>query len=520
MLNKEKISATIFEALIIDLFSFYKKVLGEMEVTEEIDAIHIEICQTIRNFPDEEVLNPRRGFVKHIFARDGDDEHYYSIGAIIKNKLGIKNQDPDADLSDFLYKKCNSLDKGMAVIEVYQSFFELLGYNSIREYCAKKKLDYNFKKIQNRKVSRIITESAVRLENRLKGRWWLYFFNNEGFGHPSFATAELNFKNLNSIDLINNTTTTSLNYLGKIDDSVTKIAGVVYLKFTPVKKWVNRNLRIALHISEDMDIELAVGQYTNIDSGGHLIRGSVCMESIKEGESINSEEEENKGNLKHSLETIAKEFRWFLADKNLNFNRLPNSQFNLVSFREWLGEQKAKRHYKHTQSINENKKLFISCPIHSVSAQQFQELKDIVNKIETHFKKEFGFTDVHSFIKKLKEQKDKSATPDRIEYQSVVEMFNKCSYYLALWPLKLQLSGIIFEIGWAVMKDRPVAIFEQVHDANDTLAKSQIPHLLRGGCGAKGSGIERYTFEKYDEILKILDNNELNDIFINPRPRD
>jgi hypothetical protein len=267
-----------------------------------------------------------------------------------------------------------------------------------------------------------------------------------------------------------------------------------------------------------MDIELAIGQYTNIDSGGHLIRGSICIRRIDELELQGAEDDNNMP--KRSLEDILPEIRSFLADKNLNFNRLPNSQFNLVSFRNWLGEQKAKRQYKRTQSITENKKLFISCPINSVSAQQFKEVKEVVKKIEKHFLEEKKFIKVNSFINELEQQKDKSFTPDRIEYQKVMEMFNDCSYYMAIWPLDLQLSGIIFEMGWAVMMERPVAIFEQVLDTDDTLAKSQIPHLLRGGCVANGSGIERYTFDKFDGILKILDNNELSDIFINPRPRD
>jgi hypothetical protein len=265
--------------------------------------------------------------------------------------------------------------------------------------------------------------------------------------------------------------------------------------------------------------ELAVGQYTNIDSGGHLIRGSVCIKRFKEDELKSSKEDETTTVPKRNTDDIEAEIKTFLADKTLNFNRLPNNQFNLVSFCDWLGVQKAKRQYKRTQSITKNKKLFISCPINSVSPQQFKELKEIVEKIEKHFL-DNDFIKVNSFIKQLEHQKDKSFTPDRIEYQKVMEMFNECSYYLALWPLDLQISGIIFEIGWAVMMERPVAIFEQVHDANDTLAKSQIPHLLRGGCGAKGSGIERYTFDKFDGILNILDNNQLTDIFINPRPRD
>lgn len=208
-----------------------------------------------------------------------------------------------------------------------------------------------------------------------------------------------------------------------------------------------------MHISEDINIDLAIGQYSNIDSGVHLIRGSICMERITRDDIADYEKDE-----KRNIVEIPEEFRSFLANKPLNFNRLPNSQHNLVSFKNWLDEQKGKRRTQRTKRMIENKKLFISCPINSVTAQQFEELKDIVNKIKAFFEDE-GFTQTFAFISELKNQKAKENTPKDLEYTKVMKKFIESSYHLVIWPLNLKISGIIFEIGWATIKKSPVAIF-------------------------------------------------------------
>lgn len=513
-ISREVISSKVFRVLLMDIFSLYKKELQGIVKKDQDD----EICKAILDHENEEIFKPRRGYSKHIFARKDTNEYYYSIGAVISNALESIKKKPEIDLSDFIYKKCIAYNNNDSVIEVYNTFFQLLGYKNIKEYCASKKdLEYDQATVSKyrKSVKNHTSNRIVRLENRLRGTWWLYFYNNEGFGKPSLARATLDIKDLYNLRLTNATTKSSINYTGKIDDSMNNIAGIVYLKFSPDNKWENRNLRIAMHISADLDVRLAVGHYTNIDSGGHLIRGSIGMLRIDESELRAMKEGKARSSAIQDLDDVIPEFKAFFNDKNLSFNRLPINQYNLDSFRNWLGEQKAKRHYRRTKRINENKKLFISCPINSVSPQQFQELKGVVKEVEKFFKKE-GFTHVNSFINELEEQKDKTSIPDRIEYQKVMTKFEACSFHMAIWPRDLKPSGIIFEIGWAVMKGRPIVIFEQVNEANSDISNSQIPHLLLGASLSKGSGIERYTFQQYDEIVKILDNNQLSDIFINP----
>ncbi len=508
---KESINSKIFEQLMLDIFSLYQRRLREIKMKKN----HVEIREVICKFENEEVFKPRRPYGKHIFARKDAPEYYYSIGAVIANELDKINENPDADLSDFIYKKCIAFNNQATEIEVYIPFFEILKYKSIKSYCAdKKNLNYDELRIGKQNISKSNSTREVRLQKRLKGNWWLYFFNNEGFGKPSFAIARLEINQLNDIKLFNDTTESSIDYYGKIDESVTKIAGIVYLRFTPVNKWENRNLRIALHISEDINIDLAIGQYSNIDSGVHLIRGSICMERITRDD-ITDYEKDGKRNI----EEIPEEFRNFLANKPLNFNRLPNNQHNLVSFKNWLDEQKGKRHIQRTKIMIENKKLFISCPINSVTAEQFEELKKVVNKIKAFFEDE-GFTQTFAFISELKNQKAKENTPKDLEYPKIMKKFIESSYHMVIWPLDLKISGIIFEIGWAAIKECPVAIFEQVNDAKIENIKSQIPHLLDGACTNKETGIAKYAFEEFDGIIEILKTNSISEIFINPRTTD
>lgn len=91
-----------------------------------------------------------------------------------------------------MYKKCIAFNNQAAEIEVYVPFFEILDYKSIKSYCAdKKNLNYDELRIEKQKITKSNSTREVRLQNRLKGKWWLYFFNNEGFGNPSFAIARL-----------------------------------------------------------------------------------------------------------------------------------------------------------------------------------------------------------------------------------------------------------------------------------------------------------------------------------------
>ena len=350
-----------------------------------------------------------------------------------------------------------------------------------------------------------------KLQNKLQGGWWLYFYKNEGFGKdPSLASAILEVENLKKLKIFNSPSESSINYIGQLDDSLVKIAGVVYLKFNPVDSNEARNLRIALHLSEEINLDIALGQYSNIDRGTHLIRGSVCMKRIDNYKIGECEKEKNRLSTERNIEDIPSQFRRFLADKNLNFNRLPKTQYNLDTFSEWLKIQRVKSTYLIRKRAIENKKLFISCPINSVSAKQFAELSEVVKEITKFFESdENDFTEVHSIISELDNQEAKTNIPSALEYQKVMRKYKDCSYHIAIWPLDLGPSGIIFEIGWAVMNERPVVIFEQISQDAAENTKSQIPLLLLSACDSKKTAIAKYPFKEFDKILKILEKNKL-----------
>jgi hypothetical protein len=511
-----------------DIMDFYQGKLRDVHPNEYTeDQKRILKIKNLRNF-----VKPPHGLGKHIFARKDTPQYPYSVGAMIASELKKGNGfEPDIDLSDFLYKKCIDYTKKKTEIEIYNVFYEMFGYGSIEEYCKKKKLTNSVRnQITLKKTAKSIDkESKNKLEENLTGRWAVYSYNNEDNNKDStLAVGLLEVVSLYNLRFFNAASDSSINYIGQLDNDMSKIGGVVYLKFYPEdKKKESRNLRMAFHISEDVTFDMAIGQYTNVDRGANLIRGSVCMYKIDNFDTGTSEEkleelkarvreddeediDENEVNeYKQKLKNINKNFKEFLNDKNLNFNRLPKNQYNSESFGRWLDVQEAKRRFLKKKNAMENKKLFISCPIHSVTKQQFVELKKVVEKIKQFFI-DNKFSEVFSFIEEFDDQQTTARTPSTLEYQQIRKEFKKCNYHLAIWPKDLKPSGIMFEIGWAAMDDRPVVIFEQVAEITDKHTKSQIPHLLLGACDNKSTEIVRYPFIEFKEIFDILETNKLN----------
>ncbi len=506
--DRVKVSDELFSSLLQRIFTFYIGKLAEIKIKEK----DIRMIKKIRSLNPQEFFNPPHGYKKHIFAKKHEPQYYCSVGSIIVHELEKSSEKPEADLSDYIYKRCLEYKRENRTIEVFYIFLKILNYPDFEAYCKDNNFDFEKHVKEKHNNATAISSEELKLEDKLKGGWWLYFYKNEGFGKdPSLASAILEVKNLKSLKIFNSETESSINYDGQIDDSLVKISGVVYFKFKPINSKDERNLRIAMHISQDMNLNLALGQYTNIDRGAHLIRGSVCMERKKDYNIGDCEKEKNKLLPNRNFKDIPKEIRRFLADKNLNFNRLPKNQYSLNTFSDWLKVQSIKSNYLIKQRAIENKKLFISCPISSVSAEQFDELRKIVVKMETFFKDgEIGFTDVYSIISGLKSQEDKASIPSVLEYQKVMRMYNDCSYHIAVWPQNLGPSGILFEIGWAVMNKRPVVILEQIVPGSTEQAKSQIPLLLLSACDSKKTAIVKYPFKEFDSILEILDKNKLN----------
>ena len=511
-LYKEGISHEIFKQLMDDILFFYKGKLSEAKIKKEDIDVCDKICaiENVDNF-----IKPIHGLSKHIFAKRDTDEFYYSVGAIIDKELVKKKKKLDIDITDFIYKKCIAFSNNEPEIEVYSSFFEIFGYKDGKEYCAGKNLDYSESAIWKQKKS--LKNYNIYLEkkllNKLEGGWWLYFYKNEGFGKdPSLASAILEVETLKTLKIFNSPSESSINYVGQLDDSLEKISGVVYLKFSPVDSKEARNLRIALHLSEEINLDIAIGQYSNIDRGTHLIRGSVCMKRINDYVIGECEKDNNRLSPKGNKDAIPPEIQRFLADKDLNFNRLPKNQYSLDTFSDWLKIQSVKSTYLIRKKAIENKKLFISCPINSVNPKQFGELSEVVEEITNFFtdkKNNIKFTKVYSIISGLKNQEDKASIPSALEYQKVMRMYNDCSYHIAIWPQDLGPSGILFEIGWAVMNERPVVIFEQIASGAGEHAKSQIPLLILSACDSKKTAIARYHFKDFDKIINILEKNKL-----------
>ena len=506
--DRVAVSKELFSRLLLDIFTFYKAKLHEIEIEEK----DIQVIKRIRDLSPQEYFKPLHGYRKHIFAKKYTPEHYCSVGAIIVHELEKFPKKPEADLSDFIYKKCLEYNKGEKIIEIYYSFVKVLNCPDLEQYCKDKRFEFDKHVYEKNSNSTINVSEESKLEEKLKGGWWLYFYKNEGFGKdPSLASAILEVEDLKTLKIFNSPSESSINYIGQLDDSLVKISGVVYLKFNPVDSKEVRNLRIALHISKDVNLDLAIGQYSNIDRGTHLIRGSVCMKRIDNYKIGECEKEKNRLSTERNIEDIPSQFRKFLANKNLNFNRLPKTQYNLDTFSEWLKIQRVKSTYLIRKKSIENKKLFISCPINSVSAKQFDELRKVVGEITKFFKsEEYDFTEVHSIISELDNQEAKASIPSALEYQKVMRKYKDCSYHIAIWPLDLGPSGIIFEIGWAVMNERPVAIFEQISPDATEHTKSQIPLLLLSACDSKKTAIAKYPFKEFDKILNILEKNELN----------
>lgn len=512
---REIISYRVFEALIKDIWSIYFKKFREIK-PENIPPNKRKEILAIKDYND--FINPPHGLSKHIFAKKGDPEYFYSVGAIIAKELKeLSGMEPDIDLSDFLYKKCIDFRNKKGGIEIYNTFYRMFGFDSLEEYCRRHKLVNEVSTVVNYRKSakNIYKEIEDKLQAKLTGGWVLYSYNNEDSSKESLlAYAIVEIVSLNNIKLLNAATESSINYIGQIDNEMTKISGVVYFKFQPDDKGKeSRNLRIALHISEDVNFDMAIGQYTNVDRASHLIRGSICMYRINDYKIGEGGKYMKDLKVKGGNKEIEEYFKRFLSDKNLNFNRLPNNQYNSDSFGNWLDVQEAKRKFLIKRRALENKKLFISCPIHSVTPNQFNDLKEIVKKITGWFKGK-KFIEVYSFINELENQEATANFPSTLEYQKVRRKYEECNYHLVIWPLDLKPSGIIFEIGWAAIKDRPVVIFEQVSQTIYDPTKSQIPHLLLGACENKNTEIVRFAFKELGEIISILDKNYM-DIFPN-----
>ncbi len=494
-----EVSRNVFKKLVDDLFTTYKERLGTVIQADEHKSVYYDILKI------ESLLTMKHGKSQHIFGRTDTDRQYYSIGYVI-NSILKENEGKiiDLDVSDFLYKRCIKYKRGDQKIRVLNEFFQVLGYRNLDHFCLttgeSNELDTPFSMYSGDQP-----EDKDTLLDNLKGGWWLYFYNNEDYTRRStVARAILEIDSYTDMRIINKASPESLNYKGGIDKNQRAIQGILYLKFFPVNKREVRNLQIALHVSPDVLLEVALGHYSSVDSNHHLIRGSLAIEKISGYEKGNFE----PGRFtKENFNKLHKNLQDFFEDRSLSFNRLPNSIYKMVEFGEWIADYKIKQRVKRYQNKLQKKKLFISCPINSIDEKYFGEMKDTVKSITDYFLHSLSFEGVYSFISKLDEPNDNDKIPSFLEYEEIVKNYVDSSCHLVIYPRNIRTSGILFEVGWSMGTQNPVTIFEQAPGRDEEDKRSQIPQLVLGACECKDSTIIKIPYTDKEDLMDKIKAN-------------
>jgi hypothetical protein len=490
----------VFKALVFRLFTIYKERVNPLEPQKEEDN---KWLQKIKKSKD--IFRLEHGVSKHVFGRTNDNERYYSIGLVLNSILKEKKSTEfSIDAGDFLYKKCVIYNKGEEdKIPVLSEFFTILGYEGPEDFCRGEGMH---DRIFETKLAdgTALTRQDVLVQN-IKGGWYLYFYNNEDYsGRSSVARAILDIEDAHEMQISNRATDISLNFKGGIDGSQRSIQGILYLRFSPVNSNEVRNLQIALHVSPDISMDMALGQYTSVDANSHLIRGSIVIQRI---EGYQKGEHRPIRYTEENIDQLDESLRQFFDDRSLNFNRLPSSIYTADRFADWLEDRKHKRRDKNYLYKLQRKKLFISCPINSLDGEHFAEMQQIVKHICRHFEQELGFEEVYAFINGLKGPNDKDKIPSFLEYQEIRSKYEESTYHLIIWPRNIRMSGILFELGWAINAQNPVIIFEQQPGKDEEDKRSQIPQLVLGACEFKRSNILKIPYADREDLIKKIEAN-------------
>ncbi len=512
--EKIRISRKVFEKLMAHLWSAYDAYLKNL-VEEKRNHSAIKAIRSNTGG----LLNPDRGLSKYIFGKAAKSERYFSIGSFIeKNTKDI----PKIDLGDFLYKKCSLYKKGNIEFEIFNAFFEISGYQSLEDFCEKENINNDpsiFSAIEHPKQ-----DPDQKLTEHLKGLWRMYYYNYEDYLKKSgIVGAIFRVEDINQMYILNSPLPGGIDYSGGKDYNEPEIEGILYLQFNPLNKKEIRPLKIALHISPDVNFDMAIGQYNSIDASKHLMRGSLIMEKLhdnadeKEQPILYYDEDEtesiarSKNKENPNLKELNPDIKYFLKNRDLNFNRLPNNKFRRDRFHSWIEKREFKKSYekeyekkKKKELGNEN--LYISCPINTLPPGQFNQMKKTVVFIENFFTKEKGFQSAYSYISSLQEQYAKDYTPSFFEYRRARKKYEDCTLHIVIWPRNTGVSGMLFEIGWSNIMDKPTVIFEEIpkDKKDDNRMTGGIPQLILGACESKNTNMVKIPYIDYNDLKEKI----------------
>ncbi len=338
---------------------------------------------------------------------------------------------------------------------------------------------------------------ADKLQLYYNTHWALYYYQDSSSHarlRDGISKAILHVLNDGKVEIENPKLESATDYVGTIElhDNQNNLIFHLRTKDTKEKKF-----EINLIIGEGKVYSLAVGQYTNLDSKGAIVGGTVVLEQIdvKSAEQLLQPIFYEFGSQAYKQE-LNPNIRRFLSDKRMNFMRVTTGIYTNEQLGEFLEKNDVKKKYRNFIEDCEHD-VFISSPMTSVNGDEYINFRTEILKVIDTLKTTCQFSDVY-YAGNLLDTPEKFFLPN-VTFRVNMMALEKSKYILLIYPKRI-VSSVLIEIGWALKSNKPCIIFVR--------NRVDLPHILQQvGEIHDIANVSILEYNDTSDIIKIIENN-------------